>query len=70
MKKTDDKLTLLKAYINKIVDDMMTLDEIRESLKDFILDDMQGLPKDEILQYIDGICPEILGEQDETVDKS
>jgi len=61
------KDTLLTAYVNHVIDGM-TLEELKEALTEFIYDDMHPLPKREILEYIDAICPEILGEQDETVD--
>ena len=61
------KDTLLTAYVNHVIDGM-TLEELKEVLTDFIYNDMHPLPKREILAYIDIICPEILGEQDETVD--
>jgi hypothetical protein len=56
------KDTLLTAYVNHVIDSM-TLEEIREELKEFVYDDMHPLPKREILEYIDAICPEIIAEK-------
>jgi hypothetical protein len=58
----DCKEDLLDAYINKIVGDMEH-DELVMNLKEFIDADMNGLPKSEILDYIRGVCPEIIGEE-------
>jgi hypothetical protein len=55
---------LLLHYTSHMVD-KMPMDELREALAEFIYDDMHPLPKSEILEYIDAICPEILGKQEE-----
>jgi len=53
---------ILLAYVNSVVDSM-DLDELKESLMEFIYDDMHPLSKREILEYVDIICPDIIEEE-------